>query len=266
MTLTLSYGPLSNDPAPTNYTIDGPAHRILVHEVGKRVRIAFGGETVVDTTGAKMLHESNMLPVYYVPREDVRSDVLERTDHSTHCPFKGDASYWSLRVGDEVAENAVWGYEQPNEELPVLDGLVALYLDRMDAVYEEDEEIIGHPRDPFHRVDVRRSGRRVRVLAGAEVLADTTRAAGVFETGLPTRWYIPTDDVKMDRLSASDTTTVCPYKGVASYWSFEGAPGEVASEDVAWGYAEPLSDGQGLEGHVCFLGDGIVTEVDGQEL
>ena len=261
MTLTLSYGPLSTDPAPGNYTIEGPAHKILVHDIGKRVRIMFGGETIADTTAAKMLHESNLLPVYYIPQEDVRSEFLEATDHSTHCPFKGDASYWSVCVGDQTAENAVWGYEEPNDELPVLKGLVAFYLDHMDAVYEEDQEIIGHPRDPFHRVDVRRSDRHVRVLAGDAVLADTTRAAGVFETGLPTRWYVPRDDVRTDLLASSDTTTVCPYKGVASYWSLDGGP-----EDVAWEYPEPLSDAPGLEGHLCFVADDIRTEVDGQPL
>lgn len=257
MTLTLSFGPLANKPAPSNYEIDGPKHRIFVHEVPKRIRIELAGKTVADTTDAVMLHESNMLPVYYLPLDDVRQDLIEPTDHSTHCPFKGDASYWSITVGDTVAENVIWGYPKPNEELPVLKGKVAFYLDRMDAVYEEDDMIVGHPRDPFHRVDVRQSSRHVRVLLGDQVLADTERPKGVFETGLPTRWYIPEADVQMDTLEPSDTTSICPYKGVATYWS---VPGEV--EDAAWTYAEPFSDAPGLEGHLSFLGEAITVQVD----
>lgn len=259
MTLTMSYGPLSTRPAPSNYQIDGPRHRIYVHDVPKRVRIEFRGETVADSTRVKMLHESNLLPVYYFPLEDVRQDLLEPTDHTTHCAFKGDANYWSIHVGDSVAENAVWGYADPVDELPVLSGLAAFYVDRMDAMYEEDDKVIGHPRDPFHRVDVRQSRRRVRVLSGDRVLADTTRPKGVFETGLPPRWYIPRADVTTDHLVASDTRTVCPYKGVAHYWSLQDG-----GTDVAWSLPEPLSDGRGLEDHLSFLSDDITVEVDGE--
>ena len=257
MSLTTSFGPLSPHAGPTNYEIRGPAHRILLHDVSKRVRVELGGETVADTMSAKMLHESNLLPVYYLPLVDVRQDLLQRTDHTTYCRFKGHATYWSVRAGDRIAENAVWGYEQPNEELSVLRGLVAFYLGRVDAVYEEDEQLPAHPRDPFHRVDIRRSSRHVRVTAADVVLADTTRPKGVFETGLPARWYVPAEDVDLGLLRDSDTRTVCPYKGVARYWSLAGG-----AEDVAWSYAEPDTDGQGLEGYLCFAGEAIHVAVN----
>src|SRR5262249_16419333 len=124
MSLTFPGGPLASDsPTSTNYDIDGPKHRLFLHPFPRRVRAPCAGETVLDSTPGALLHESNILPRLYVPLEDVRGDLLERTDHSTHCPFKGDASYWSVRVGDLVAENAVWTYEEPIATAAWLRGL-----------------------------------------------------------------------------------------------------------------------------------------------
>lgn len=256
MTLTLGPGPLASSPAgSTNYRIEGPAHRILVQDHPRQVRIRFGGRTIVDTVGARLLHESNLLPALYVPMADVDADVLTRTDHTTHCPFKGDASYWTVRVDDQVAENVMWGYEDPDEGVAGIDGYVAFYLDRMDEVLEEDEPVIGHLRDPYHRVDTRPSSRRVVVRVGDRVVADTTRPMAVFETGLPPRFYIPEADIHAD-LVASDTTSVCPYKGVATYRSMTDGP-----TDVAFSYPDPLPEALGLEGHWSFWGDEVTTEV-----
>ena len=108
--------------------------------------------------------------------------MLERTDHCTHCPFKGDASYWRVRVGGRLAENAVWTYEEPIDEASWLRGLVSVYPERMDAWLDEDEEVTGL-RDPYHRVDARRSSRRIEVRAGGEVLARSERPVVVDETG-----------------------------------------------------------------------------------
>ena len=263
MTLTLGPAPLATSPAgDTNYEIDGPPHRILVQDHPRRVRIRVGGRTMVDTTRGRLLHESNLLPVLYVPLDDVDDDVLEPTDHTTHCPFKGDASYWTVRVGDRVEENLVWGYPgqagRDDAFVEGLDGYVAFYLDRVDEVLEEDEPVIGHLRDPYHRVDARRSSRHVVVRVGDRVVADTTSPMVVYETGLPPRFYVPEADITAD-LVDSDTTTTCAYKGVAAYRSMADGP-----EDVAFSYPDPLKEGQGLPGHWCFLADEVATEVDGQ--
>lgn len=262
MTLTLGPGPLATSPSgDTNYAIEGPPHRILVQDHPHRMRIRVAGHTVVDTTRGRLLHESNLLPVLYVPLADVDDEVLEPTEHTTRCPFKGDASYWTVRVGDRVEENLVWGYpgqaDRDEGWVDGLDGYVAFYLDRVDEVLEEDEPVIGHVRDPYHRVDVRRSSRHVVVRVGDLVVADTAAPMVVYETGLPPRFYVPEADVAVE-LTDSDTTTVCPYKGVASYRSMVDGP-----TDVAFSYPDPLPEGQGLQGHWCFLGDEVATEVDG---
>jgi uncharacterized protein (DUF427 family) len=246
MSLTFPGAPLAAEPpATTNYAIDGPKHRLFLHPFPRRVRAQLAGATVLDSTRGALLHESQILPRLYVPLEDVRADLLERTDHATHCPFKGDASYWSVRVGDRVAENAVWTYEDPLPEAAWLRGLVSVYPERMDAWFDEDEEIRGHLRDPYHRVDARHSSRRIEVRADGEVVARTERPVVVFETGNALRFYLPREDVDA-ALVASATTTACPYKGVASYWSL----GDV--EDAAWSYEEPLEAMTKAQGFVSF--------------
>jgi uncharacterized protein (DUF427 family) len=246
MSLTFTGAPLAAEPpATTNYDIDGPKHRLFLHPFPRRVRARFADETVLDSTRGALLHESQILPRLYVPLEDLRGDLLERTDHSTHCPFKGDASYWSVRVGDRVAENAVWTYEEPLPAAEWLRGLVSVYPERMDAWFDEDEKIDGHLRDPYHRVDARRSSRRVEVRVDGDVVARSERPVVVFETGVRLRFYLPRDDVDA-ALRRSDTTSVCPYKGRASYWSLDGI------DDAAWSYEQPLEAMLKAPGFVSF--------------
>jgi uncharacterized protein (DUF427 family) len=260
MTLTLGHGPLSGDPPESNYAIDGPQHRLLFQDFPRRIRARLGGETVLDTRRAKLLHETGLRPQLYVPEADVCSDLLAATDHTTHCPFKGDARYWTVHADGKAAENAVWSYPEPLDSAPWLRGHVALYWDRMDAWLDEDEEIVGRVRDPYHRVDVRDTSRHVRVLLGDEVLADTERARLLSETGLANRYYIPPEDVRRDRLEPSETSSVCPYKGVASYWS----AGDAA--DVAWAYGQPFEETSRIADHLSFGGDGVVVEADGERV
>ncbi|MFS2293730.1 MAG: DUF427 domain-containing protein [Actinomadura sp.] len=255
MSLTMRPGPLSGSPGDAvNYTIRGPRHLLFMHAFPRRVRAVFAGETVLDTDRGRLLHETGLLPVLYVPEEDVRTDLLERTGHTTHCPFKGDAAYWTLRAGGRESENAVWAYLEPKSESAWLRGLMAFYWNRVDAWFDEDEEVHGHLRDPYHRVDARESSRRVRVLLKGEVVAETDRPKVLSETGLPNRFYIPAEDVRRDLLTRSEERTVCPYKGEATYWSLDGA------EDAAWSYEEPLEDAFKVRGHLCFDHDAITIE------
>lgn len=264
MSLTLGGGPLSGKaPADVNYALDGPAHKLLFQDFPRRVRAEFGGVTVLDSDRGRLLHETGLLPVLYVPLEDLRTDLMEATDHTTHCPFKGDASYRSVKVGDRVAENAVWTYPDPLPPAPWLAGYAAVYWAAMDAWYDEDEPIEGHLRDPYHRVDVRRTNRHATVTATAGgrtvTLAETDRPVVLSETGLPNRIYVPADDVTFDHLERSGTRTYCPYKGASAYWSLKTDDTTVA--DVAWGYPEPLEDAAKLAGYVCFLHDDVTVDL-----
>ena len=240
-----------------------PDYRITFEASPRRVRVNFAGETVADSTNAHLLFETRHLPVYYFPRADVRMDLLTATDHHSFCPYKGQASYWTLRAGGRVAENAVWGYPVPYEEVAAIKDYVAFYWDRVDHWYEEDEEIFVHPRDPYKRVDVVQSSRPVQVVLGGEVVAETRRARFLFETRLPTRYYIPPEDMRMDLLVPSAKKTRCPYKGEAHYWSAK--LGDRIFEDIVWSYPEPIAECPKIQGYLCFFNEQVdEIRVDGK--
>jgi uncharacterized protein (DUF427 family) len=134
----------------------------------------------------------------------------------------------------------------------------------MDGWLEEDEELTGHPRDPYHRVDVCRASRHVRVRVHGETVAETDRPKVLFETGLPPRFYVPADAVRAGSLVDSETTTRCPYKGIARYFTVRTAQGRAG--DAAFAYDQPHPEATAIEGHLCFLADAVQTEVDGELL
>ena len=263
MTMTVGTGPLGHAPGGVfNRELPPLKGLIYFEDFPRRVRAELGGETVVDSRNAKLLHEHGLLPILYFPQDEVRMDLLEPTDHTTHCPWKGDAAYWSVRVGDRVAENAVWGYPRPTPDAPALNGYIAFYWHAMDRWLEEDEEMLGHVRDPYHRVDVLDSSRHVKVSLDGVVLAETDRPKALFETGLPVRWYIPPEDVRLDALVHSDTRTTCAYKGYASQLSVR-VGGDV-KPDLVWTYADPHRDAERIRGHLCFYNEFVDVEVDGE--
>lgn len=264
MTLTIGTGPFGDQGEKTfNFDVRAPRDHVLYFEDSpRRVRAVFGGETVADSRSVKLLHEKGHLPVYYFPVEDVRMDLLEETDHTTHCPHKGDASYWSVRAGEKVAENAVWGYPEPIEDAPPLAGYLAFYWNKMDHWYEEDEEVFVHPRDPYHRIDVLQSSRHVEVTVNGEVVAESWRPKILFETGLPPRYYLPPEDVREEALHPSEKTTQCPYKGVASYYSVEAGGERV--EDLVWYYPDPIPEAPKIKGLLCFFNEKVDLRVDGE--
>ena len=264
MTLTIGTGPFGDQGEKTfNFEVEAPSDHVLFFEDSpRRVRVVLGGETVADSRRVKLMHETRHLPVYYFPEEDVRMDLLEATDHTTTCPFKGEASHWSVRVGENVAENAVWSYPDPIESAPPIEGYLAFYWSKMDRWYEEDEEVFVHPRDPYHRVDVLESSRHVKVSVNGEVVAETDRPVVLFETGLPPRYYIPPEDVRKDVLVPSDRHTQCPYKGIASYHSVE--VGGETMENLVWHYPEPIAAAEKIRGNLSFFNEKVDLEVDGE--
>lgn len=256
-------GPLSKAPAGQfNFEPPPPGRTIYLESTPKRIRVEVGGEVIADSRHAFMLQESGLQPVYYFPPQDVRADVMTPTDRHTHCPKKGDASYYTIQAGGETVENGAWYYPEPLPDAPFLKDLVAFYFDRMGRWLEEDEEIVVHPRDPYHRVDVLSTDRRIRVLLDGELLAETERALALFESNLPTRWYIPREDVRAELLS-SETVTRCPYKGRASYHSVKLSDGSEGT-DLVWYYEAPLAEVGRIAGLVCFFNEKVDIELDGE--
>jgi uncharacterized protein (DUF427 family) len=242
-----------------------PGYAISFEPCAKRLRVMFNGETVADSTDVRLMHESRHIPVYYFPRADVRAELLSATDHGSHCPFKGDASYWTVAAGDKTAENAVWSYEDPYDEVAHIKDYMAFYWDRMDHWFEEDEEVFVHARDPYKRIDILPSSRPVRVVLGGETVAATTQALFLYETGLPTRYYIPAGDVKSELLEATELTTACPYKGRARYWS--ASAGGDTFENIVWSYPDPVLEAAAIKNHLCFFNEKVdAILVDGEDV
>ena len=251
-------GPLSRQPSGRfNFTPPAPGQALYLEQSPKRVRVIAAGETIVDSRRAMLLQESGAMPLYYFPPEDVRTDLFEPSDKHTHCPKKGEASYYTLRVGDRVVEDVAWYYPEPLEEAPPIKDLIAFYWDRVDQWFEEDEEVHGHVRDPYHRVDVRPSSRHIRISLDGQLLAESHRSMALFESNLTVRWYIPREDV-LAELEPSARTTVCPYKGHAQYYSAAG------HDDLIWYYTEPLPEASPIAGLLCFYNEKVDIELDGE--
>lgn len=232
-----------------------PELRYRWEDSRRRVHVDFADLTVADSKRVMLLLEFGHLPVFYFPIEDVRMDVMEASDFHTSSPLKGEASYWTIRVGDRVAENAAWSYRNPPADAPQVQGYMAFYWNQMDAWYEEDERVFAHARDPYKRVDVLPSSRHVQIVLGGMTIADTRHPRILIETGLPTRYYIPEEDVRMDLLEATETTTRCPYKGMASYWSARVR--DRVFEDIVWSYQDPLPACSPIEKLLCFFNERV---------
>ena len=263
MTLTVGRGPLGPRPA-ANFNLELPPLEgmLFLDPFPRRIRGIAGGETVVDCRRVQMLHEHGRLPIFLFPREDLRTDLLEPSDRTGSSENKGDERWSHLRVDGELRRDAVFEYVDPPEPAAALRGLAGVSWDAMDEWLEEDEQAIVHPRDPYHRVDVLDTSRRIRVMLDGEVLAETDRARVLFETSLPPRWYIPREDVSDRVLLESATTTGCAYKGFASHFSVQA--GGRTETDLAWTYPEPRREVERIRDYVAFYNERVDLEVDGE--
>jgi uncharacterized protein (DUF427 family) len=225
------------------------------------VRVKFGGQYVADSRRALLLiqYPPAGLPTYYVPQADVRMDLLEPPASDGQ---DGHIAYWTVRAGERAAERAAWAHLSPPPDLADLRGHITFKWDAMDGWYEEDEEVFVHARDPHKRVDVLASSRHVRVVIAGETIAETRRACLLFETGLPTRYYIPREDVRMDLLEPSNLKTRCPYKGIASYWSV--TIGDHVARNGVWSYPDPIPECPKIKDLLCFYNERVDLYVDGE--
>ena len=233
---------------------------IRIEDGHKRVRVYLGGELIADTTRVKYVWEKPYYPAYFFPQDDVRMALLSPTTETKHSPSRGTANYFTIKTSRGEAVNAARTYTE--SPIDGLSGLVAFEWDSMDAWFEEDEEVFVHPRDPYTRIDILPSSRHIEVVLNGVKVADSHQPRLLFETGLPTRYYLPKVDVRMDLLTATEKSTDCPYKGTASYWSVD-ADGEVF-QDLVWGYKVATHESAGIAGLVCFYNERADIYVDGE--
>jgi uncharacterized protein (DUF427 family) len=237
------------------------AERGRVEPSPRRVRGFLGTDLLFDTNAARYVWEVPYYPQYYIPLSDVREEFLRDEDHPQRVQF-GPSRTHSLVSGDRVFESAARVFDS-DADSPVA-GLVRFEWDRL-SWFEEDEPIYGHPRNPYARVDALRSHRRVTVTLEGVVLADTTSPVLLFETSLPTRYYIDKADVRFEHLEPSSTETLCPYKGVTTgYWSVR--VGDTVHPDLAWSYHYPLPAVAPIANLVAFYNEKVDITVDGVPL
>lgn len=223
----------------------------------RRVRGLVGGHVLFDTTAARYVWEVPYYPQYYIPLADVDLDLLTDENHAQRVQF-GPSRLYSI-TGGSAEKPAVRIFDADGDG-PVA-GFVRFEWDSVEW-FEEDEKIFGHPRNPYSRVDALRSHRHVRVELEGTLLADTHSPVLLFETGLPTRYYIDRTDVSFASLTRSDTETLCPYKGTTSeYWSVN-VGGDV-HPDLAWSYHYPLPAVSAIAGLVAFYDEKVDVVVDG---
>ena len=229
---------------------------VHIERSSRRVRTYFGSKLIADSQHALLVYESKRPPAYWFPVVDVRMEYLERKEQSEQA---ADTIRWRLLGKGRIAQARA--YTKPTGDRAALEGHLTFYWDQMDAWFEEDEEVFVHPRDPYTRVDSVHSSRHVRVVINDVILGDTRRPILLFETGLPTRYYIPKLDVRMDLLEPSDSITRCPYKGVARYWS--ARVGDKLVKDIVWSYPAPIPECPKIENLLSFYNEHVDLYVDG---
>jgi uncharacterized protein (DUF427 family) len=220
------------------------------------VRVEFNGQIVADSKRPLLVWpKEHPLPAYYFPWDDVDGEALTPNRHS------GDGKqYYDLRVANRQAEAAVWRY--PDDTDFGLSDYVSFKWNKMDHWYEEEQEIFAHPRDPYHRVDAVPSSRHIEVLVDGVKVADTQRPVLVFETGLPVRYYIPQEDIRMALLEPTQAISYCAYKGAASYWSVSA--GTDTRRNLVWGYLEPVPEMPRIKDLLSFFNEKVDIYVDGE--
>jgi uncharacterized protein (DUF427 family) len=265
MGLTWQQGPFGESPSGQFLLEQPPPGNVLYAEpAGRRMRVELAGVVVAQSEGVTLLHETGRYPVAYFPFADLDVSLLRPSSKRTRHPHFGETAWWSLEIGGQRFSDVAWNHPQPPPHSRLMAGLVAFVWNAMDAFYEEDEPILGHAADPYHRVDVRSSSRRLTVKLGSELVADSLALLAVFETGFAPRWYMPRRAIADGVLYDDPLRTLCPYKGVARY--FDVVAGGRRAATAAWSYPEALPESARLAGYVSFDPGQLEVTLDGERV
>ena len=261
MGLSWQQGPLAPG-AVGRFLVPGPLpERLLFAEpLRRRMRVRFGGAWVADSEDVVLLHEPGRYPVAYFPLADIAGGVLDGGEHTTRHRDLGPTSWYTVRAGPASKARAAWQHTDLPDYAGELKGRVAFAWRAMDAFYEEEQRIVGHAADPYHRIDIRQTSRRLVVRQGGQVIADTSGPLALYESGFAPRWYVPRADVHQSALSAADGQTFCPYKGLCSYYDIGDA------RRAAWSYLDAWPEAGRVAGFISFEPDKIEVTLDGRRL
>jgi len=262
MGLSWQQGPLSIGPL-GKFIVPGslPTRLLYVERLRRRMRVRLGGRWIAESENVLLLFEPGRYPVAYFPEADVSPHVLESTEHTTQHPDLGSTSWYSVRADEQhIAARGAWQHTHLPAYASELQARVAFAWRAMDAFYEEDERILGHAADPYHRIDIRQTSRSLVVRHGDRIVADTKRPLVLYESGFAPRWYVPRDDIDESALTAAKLQTFCPYKGLCNYYSIGDA------RQAAWSYPDAYSEVRRISNLVSFEPDIVAVHLDGTQL
>ena len=260
MGLSWQQGPLGRNPN-GQFLVPAMPERVLYAEpLRRRLRAELGGSTVVQSDAVVLLFEPGRYPVAYFPLGDFADGALRSTDHRSKHSDLGETAWFEVVGGSRQAARGAWQHVTLPDHAAILEGKVALAWRAMDGFYEEDDRILGHAADPYHRIDIRRTSRRLVVRAGDRVVADSGNPLVLYESGFAARWYVPRADVVAEALTQVDLQTFCPYKGIASYYDIDGI------RHAAWSYRAPFDELAAIGDLVSFEPDKVAVTVDDRRL
>ncbi|NDU72105.1 DUF427 domain-containing protein [Actinomadura sp. DSM 109109] len=237
-----------------------PERLLFAEPLRRRMRIRFGGTWIADSEDVVLLHEPGRYPVAYFPLGDIGDGALEPGEHTTAHRDLGPTSWYTVRAGAHSVPRAAWQHTDLPGHASGLKGRVAFAWRAMDASYEEDERIVGHAADPYHRIDIRQTSRHLVVRHQDRIIADTKRPLVLYESGFAPRWYVPRADIAADALTPAKSQTFCPYKGLCSYYNIADA------RKAAWSYEDAWTEVRRISGMVSFEADKTDIELDGARL
>jgi uncharacterized protein (DUF427 family) len=261
MGLSWQQGPLSTG-AIGRFLVPEPLPKRLlyVEPLRRRMRVRFGRIWIADSEQVLLFFEPGRYPVAYFPETDVSSEALERNEHTTRHSDLGLTSWYTVKAGEQHATRAAWQHVDLPSYAGELRSRIAFAWRAMDAFYEEDERIVGHAADSYHRIDIRQTSRNLVVRHHDQVVADTKRPIALYESGFAPRWYVPHADINESALTLVEDQTFCPYKGLCSYYDIGG------TRMAAWSYREAYPEVGRISGLVSFEPDRVSVQLDGIQL
>ena len=261
MGLAWQEGPLAPGSAGRFLVAEPLPDRLLYSEpLRRRMRVMFDGEWIADSEDVVLLHEPGRYPVAYFPKVDIADGLLRSAAHTSEHQDLGTTQWYVVRHADHEVRRGAWEHTALPAHAGVLADRVAFAWHAMDAFYEEEERILGHASDAYHRIDIRQTSRHLTVHAADRQVAETDRALVLFESGFAPRWYVAREDVAADALAPVDRQTFCPYKGLCSYFDVEGV------SRAGWAYLEPYREVDRIGAHVSFEPDKVTITIDGRRL
>src|ERR1700722_9762060 len=237
-----------------------PERLLYAEPLRRRVRVRFGGTWIADSEHVLLLFEPDRYPVAYFPESDIIPGTLQLSEHTTRHRDFGATSWYTVRAGEQSAPRAAWRHTDTPTHASELQARVAFAWPAMEAFYEEDERIMGHAADSYHRIDIRQSSRHLVVSHHDRVVADTRRPMVLYESGFAPRWYVPPADIDESALTVVEHQTFCPYKGICNYYDIGDAG------LGAWSYRAPFSEVGRISGLVSFEPEGVSVRLDGTRL